>query len=91
MPIQKLTEQEKKEILNLQGKMSARDIANQYDISFKTVYNVWNSQPKENTNSQIYIGIIKKMIPAFVDKGLKIKFDSEEIPILQELVKEVFS
>lgn len=33
--------------------------------------------------------IIKKMIPPFVENGLKVKFDYEEIKIVQKFLEEV--
>lgn len=92
MPIKKLSDQEKQEIMNLHGTKNARDIANDFGISFKTVYNIWNSKPKEtNSNTMVYVGIIKKMIPEFAKNGLKVTFDKEEVPIVKELIKEVMS
>lgn len=35
------------------------------------------------------MGILKKMIPVFIENGLKIKFDAREIKRIQELYQEI--
>lgn len=97
---QRLTLDEKKEILSFKGKKSARLVAEDYGVSHTAVYNIWNNGISANSKDvkfttlqdEFLLGIIRKMIPPFVKNNVKgVILNEKETQFMGSLVKEVMS
>jgi len=98
--LKKLTKEQYAEILALKPEdfdtakrskgISAYDVAKQFGVSHQTVYNIWRGDYKFPPNaSPLDTQILKKMIPAFVEAGIKLKLEKNEITRITELFQEV--
>jgi len=69
---------------------SAYKVAEQYDISHQTIYNIWNGKYKFPPNhSTIDTDILKKIIPIFAETDVEIDFSPKEIVRIEQLYKEL--
>lgn len=95
----KLTSEQRQHIKDSQGKRPAIELAKAFEVSHTTIYAIWNedkdqpkNQNKENDQSELYLSIVKKMIPPFVRHRINVTtFNDDERKILDQLVPEVMS
>lgn len=87
----KLTKEERAEILSYKGVRSAYKVAKKFKVSHTMVYKIWFPEKyKPKKVSSLETEILKRMIPVFVNKGLKVRnFTPEMIERVKELYTEV--
>lgn len=84
----KVDKEKRKQILALKGKKSAYKVAEDFDVSHTTIYKIWNPEKyKSKKVSNIDTAILKRMIPVFVDKGLKV---SNLSPAMVKRIRELY-
>ncbi len=96
LPHGKLTLQQKLEILSLQKQEGPYIIAKKYGVSPQAIYKIFKNREKIinqtnnlNMNQVVDTAILKKMLPHFVNRKIKINFEEIEINRLKELAEEV--
>ena len=89
----KLTTEDKTEILKLKGTKSAYAIAEDFNVSHTMIYKIWKKQDGNQKKPNILPGIdtqiLKKLIPEFAISKVKIDLSDTEISRIQELAKGV--
>lgn len=94
----KLSGADKAEIFKLKGVKSGYKVAEDFGVSHTAIYKIWNSPlipsdmvlgPTGSIDPGIDTQILKKLIPAFAQAGLKVSLEPEEIKRIQEIGKEV--
>ena len=87
----KLTESDKEQILAFKEVKSAYKVAEEFGVSHTAIYNVWNPKKKsKKVSKKIDTDILKRMIPVFVGKELKVNnLSPAMINRIKELYQEV--
>lgn len=85
----KLSNVQKEQIRALKGQSSYK-VGEQFGVSHTMILKIWKSNSNhQQSNSNQDTQLIKKMIPAFIKKGIKIPMSDEEWSRIEQLAKEV--
>jgi len=86
----KLTESDKEEIFAYKGVKSAYKLADEFGVSHTAIYNVWKPKKKSKmVSKKIDTDILRRMIPVFVDNGIKVNnLSTEMVDRIKELYQE---
>ncbi|MFX0066823.1 MAG: hypothetical protein ACFFC7_32215 [Candidatus Hermodarchaeota archaeon] len=88
----KLTKEQRAEILSLKGKISAYKVAKDFGVSHTMVYKIWDPQKyKPKKVSSLETEILKCMIPVFIEHELKVDLDPDMTARVETLIQEVLS
>lgn len=84
----RLSPEQRQDILNKKGKVSATDLAKEYSVNVNTIYNVWKKTKKQGKKAKVAAAPAKKSVNPNQNR---IDFCNKWIALLQDEVKRLES